>query len=63
MAQAGISAMELRLQQIATALSAAAAGNYGYCRRCEEPIGFKRLKARPETPFCLWCQADSEKKR
>ncbi len=63
MAQAGISAMELRLQQIATALAASTAGTYGTCRRCEEPIGFKRLKAKPETPLCLRCQADSEKRR
>ena len=63
MAQAGISAQELRLRQIDAALAASASGTYGPCRRCEEPIGYKRLKAKPETPFCLRCQADSEKKR
>ena len=30
---------------------------YGYCVRCEENIGFSRLQARPETPFCLACQS------
>ena len=62
MSQAGVSALELRLNQIAAALAATASGAYGFCRRCEEPIGYKRLKARPETPFCLRCQADAEKK-
>lgn len=63
MAQAGVSALERRLSQIAAALAAVASGTYGFCRRCEEPIGYQRLKARPETPFCLRCQAESEKKR
>ena len=63
MAQAGVSALERRLNQINSALAAAASGTYGHCRRCEEPIGYKRLKARPETPFCLRCQADAEKRR
>ena len=63
MARAGVSALERRLNQIASALAATASGAYGYCRRCEEPIGYKRLKAGPETPFCLRCQAESEKMR
>lgn len=63
MSQAGTAALELRAQQISTALASVASGTYGQCRRCEEPIGYKRLKARPETPFCLRCQAESEKRR
>ncbi len=63
MAQAGVSALERRLNQIASALAAVASGTYGFCRRCEEPIGYKRLKAGPETPSCLRCQAESEKRR
>jgi DnaK suppressor protein len=63
MAQAGTAALERRLSQINAALAAADSGTYGYCRRCGEPVGYKRLKAKPETPFCLRCQADSEKKR
>ena len=35
---------------------------YGYCRKCEEPIGFNRLKAQPEAPFCLKCQNGFEAK-
>lgn len=63
MSQAGTAALELRLRQITTALAAVESGTYGNCRRCEEPIGYKRLKAKPETPFCVRCQAESEKKR
>ena len=63
MAQAGVSALERRLSLITAALAAVASGTYGLCRRCEEPIGYKRLKAKPETPFCVRCQAESEKKR
>jgi DnaK suppressor protein len=62
MAQAGAAAQEQRIQQIDAALSATAAGTYGCCRRCEEPIGYQRLRARPETPFCLRCQTLAEKK-
>jgi RNA polymerase-binding transcription factor DksA len=61
MAQAGIAALERRLKQIDAALAAVDSGAYGLCCKCEEPIGYKRLKARPETPFCLQCQAESEK--
>ena len=35
-------------------------GDYGYSRSCHEPIGYPRLKARPEAPFCLNCQDTSE---
>lgn len=62
MAQAGAVAQEQRIHQITAALTAAAAGTYGYCRRCEAPIGYRRLRARPETPFCLRCQTKAEKR-
>jgi DnaK suppressor protein len=63
MAQASLTALELRSRQVGSALSAFASDEYGYCRKCGEPIGFKRLKARPETPFCLACQAGAEAAR
>lgn len=47
---------EVRLRQVTAALQAIARGDYGPCRRCEEPIGHRRLKARPEAPYCLDCQ-------
>ena len=48
---------ELRLQQIAVAL-ADEQDEYGWCKKCGEPIGFKRLKARPESPCCVSCMAE-----
>lgn len=60
MAKSGRRALELRLQQVRAALEAAERGDYGVCRACEEPIGFDRLVARPETPFCLECQQSRE---
>ena len=56
MAAARRQRLELQLAQIMQALSKLRAGTYGDCVRCEEPIGYPRLKARPETPFCLACQ-------
>jgi DnaK suppressor protein len=38
------------------ALSTFDRGEYGLCRKCEEPIGYRRLSAKPEAPFCLECQ-------
>ncbi|MBW2528022.1 MAG: TraR/DksA C4-type zinc finger protein [Deltaproteobacteria bacterium] len=48
---------EVRSQQVAAALAAIDSGDYGCCRRCQEPIGYRRLKAKPESPFCLPCAA------
>jgi DnaK suppressor protein len=36
-------------------LAALANDEYGLCRRCEEPVGFGRLSARPETAYCVVC--------
>jgi len=49
-------AYERKRRQIDAALEALDKDEYGNCRSCEEPIGYRRLKARPETPFCLECQ-------
>lgn len=63
MARASLGALELRLRQVSAALSACESAEYGTCRKCEKPIGYRRLKARPETPFCLACQAQAEGRR
>ena len=60
MARAARAALSLRLQQIKAALSAIRGDRYGECRRCEEAIGFSRLCARPEAPFCMECQQEIE---
>ena len=60
MVEAGRAKTKLRLLQINAALKALADDEYGYCRKCGEEIGYGRLKARPEAPFCLVCQSASE---
>jgi DnaK suppressor protein len=36
-------------------------GTFGVCEVCEEPIGKKRLEARPETKLCIRCKEDQER--
>jgi len=50
----------VKLSQVRASLEAYHKGQYGYCRSCREPIGYARLKARPEAPFCLDCQDTRE---
>ncbi len=63
MAKANRAGTQRRLKLIESALLAIKQQRYGECRRCEEPIGYPRLKARPETPFCLECQEHIEDER
>ena len=63
MAQAGRANVNRRLAQIAAALKAVEEEEYGLCRRCEDPVGYKRLKARPESPLCVDCQTIVERRR
>ena len=51
---------ERKLRQVEAAIDALDRAEFGFCRSCEEPIGYRRLKARPETPFCLSCQGARE---
>ena len=60
MAKANASAAKARLQLIARAFEAIERDEYGECRRCEEPISLRRLRARPESPLCLRCQSARE---
>jgi len=60
MAVAGRLAHSRRLQLLRNALQAISRNDYGYCRSCEEPIGYQRLRVRPESPFCLECQSRAE---
>ncbi len=63
MVQANIRAAQRRLEQAEAALQRIAPGEYGFCLECDEAIGFARLKARPESPFCLSCQGRREQRR
>ena len=35
-------------------------GTFGICEVCGEPIGFKRLEARPVTSHCIECKTSEE---
>ena len=61
MAKANRAGHQQRLTLVEAALLTIKLGHYGECRRCEEPIGYARLNVRPESPFCLDCQKQSEK--
>lgn len=60
MAKATRDKAQLRLAQCKIALSAFDREEYGLCRKCEEPIGYRRLSAKPEAPFCVECQRDAD---
>jgi DnaK suppressor protein len=62
MSAANRRAFDLRIRQVQQALALMDRDEYGLCRRCEDPIGFPRLKARPESPYCLNCQDAIDRK-
>ena len=52
--------LEAAREQVAaidTALRRLAAGRYGVCERCGQPIGAERLTARPAALTCIRCAA------
>ena len=53
---------DLRLRQARQSLGLMERDEYGLCRRCEDPIGYPRLSARPESPYCLDCQDEIDRK-
>jgi DnaK suppressor protein len=63
MAKATHEKARLRLGQCKVALSAFDRDEYGLCRKCEEPIGYRRLSAKPEAPFCVHCQQGTDAQR
>lgn len=54
---------EQRFKQVLAALARVREGDYGFCVASGDPIGYKRLKARPETPFSLAAQSRLEQRR
>ena len=50
---------DLELQNVARALKAIAAGEYGVCRRCKEDIAPARLRAKPEAFLCVACTSNA----
>ncbi|MGE0397914.1 MAG: TraR/DksA family transcriptional regulator [Kofleriaceae bacterium] len=49
------------LNKLDLALKKIDEGTFGVCETCEEPIGKKRLEARPETSLCIKCKEDQER--
>ena len=49
------------LSQLDLALKKIEDGSFGVCEICDEPIGKKRLEARPETSLCIKCKEDQER--
>ena len=49
------------IRKIETALRRIDEGEYDECESCGEYISFKRLKARPETTYCIVCKEEQEK--
>ena len=62
MSAASRSGYDLRLRQVRQALALNERDEYGLCVRCEDPIGYARLKVRPESPYCLTCQEEIDQK-
>lgn len=48
------------MQQVERALERLAAGSYGLCDDCGQPIPSKRLEARPTATLCVSCQSKRE---
>ena len=60
MAQAERTRAQGRLKMVLQALKWTNEDEYGDCKLCGEQIGFRRLKARPESPFCVPCAGKME---
>jgi len=61
MTQANRASLERRRAQVRAALRRLEADEYGDCVGCGEPVGFRRLEARPEAAFCIRCQRERER--
>ena len=59
-AQASAGRRAEMLRNIDAALKRLDAGDYGYCRRCEEPIAPRRLEVDPTALLCIRCATAAE---
>lgn len=48
------------IRKIDKALQKIENGEYGECESCGDPIGMKRLEARPVTDLCIRCKEEQE---
>ncbi len=49
------------LAKIDKALKKIDGGDFGVCEDCGDPIGVKRLEARPVTTLCIRCKEEEER--
>lgn len=56
-----IANLESKIHSLDRALELAAAGSYGICEKCGEPIPFERLQIMPETTLCVRCASERER--
>ncbi len=52
---------EIQISRIDSALQRLAAGEYGDCVRCGEPIDSKRLEFNPSVLLCIACASNAER--
>ena len=50
------------IRKIDEALGQLEEGSYGYCEACGEPIGVRRLEARPTATLCIDCKELEERR-
>ena len=62
MNEAGRRAQQQELAAVKLALEAMQDGEYGVCKACDGPIGFRRLQARPFSTICIACQSERERR-
>lgn len=56
-----IAVLERKLQDVNSALRSIAAGDYGICERCGQPIEAGRLEVKPDATLCVKCQSEIER--
>lgn len=60
MAKASSQRREAALQQIIAALKRLDEGDFGLCRKCDQPINPKRLEFDPTATLCIDCASAAE---
>ncbi|MFA1540810.1 TraR/DksA family transcriptional regulator [Actinomadura monticuli] len=61
--EAALASLERHRGGVAAALERIAAGGYGLCVDCGEPVPEGRLEARPDAARCLPCQTGHDRRR
>lgn len=62
MVEANRAAQQTQLHLARAALRRITDDDYGECQACGEEIGFARLRARPESLYCIECQSARERR-